>query len=184
MCLLRNHKHIGQSFIHTVELIEKFTFIYSVVCKQPANRVERLYSKYAVELEAAVRQSQRKKRDKMVSSILSRLENDLRELLPTEALFIESFLKLDYRNSEQRRQLIKYILSKFNSYYQPTDEHRIDFNRVNIEHILPRKPNDEWGLSANEIKPYVNLLGNLTLLSNWTRRFWSSNNPNSPLTRS
>ena len=86
-------------------------------------------------------------------------------MLPTEALFIESFLKLDYRNSEQRRQLIKYILSKFNSYYQPTDEHRIDFNRVNIEHILPRKPNDEWGLSANEIKPYVNLLGNLTLLS-------------------
>lgn len=106
-----------------------------------------------------------RKKNKAIQSILSRLENELKELLPGKGIFHESFLEMEYRNSEVRRQLIKYILNKINNFYKVTDEYRIDFDRVNIEHILPRKPHENWNLSPKEIKPYVNLLGNLTLLS-------------------
>lgn len=62
LCLLRNYQQMNQSFLHIVRLIENFTFQYSVVCKQPANRVERLYSKYAVELEDVLKISDDKKK--------------------------------------------------------------------------------------------------------------------------
>ena len=52
-----------------------------------------------------------------------------------------------------------------NTYYKETDEQITDFSRVNIEHILPQNPHKSWGLTKNDIKPYVNRLGNLTLLS-------------------
>jgi Protein of unknown function (DUF1524) len=42
---------------------------------------------------------------------------------------------------------------------------KLDFNRVNIEHILSQKPSKELKLTKKEIKPYVNKIGNLTLLS-------------------
>jgi hypothetical protein len=45
------------------------------------------------------------------------------------------------------------------------DEYLINFNTVNIEHLLPQTPDNEWKLSKKEIKDYVNKLGNLTLLS-------------------
>jgi hypothetical protein len=61
--------------------------------------------------------------------------------------------------------LIKYILARIDGHFRQTDEHRIDFDNVNIEHILPQNPSKEWGLSKKEIKNYVNLLGNLTLVS-------------------
>ena len=39
------------------------------------------------------------------------------------------------------------------------------FNTVNIEHLLPQKPHKDWKLDKREITGYVNLLGNLTLIS-------------------
>ena len=36
---------------------------------------------------------------------------------------------------------------------------------MNIEHLLPQKPDPEWNLKRADIKDYVNLIGNLTLLS-------------------
>ena len=39
----------------------------------------------------------------------------------------------------------------------------VDFNNVNIEHILPQKP-AKWGLDQSQVKPFVHLIGNLTLL--------------------
>ncbi|MFQ5586917.1 MAG: HNH endonuclease family protein [Thermodesulfobacteriota bacterium] len=70
-----------------------------------------------------------------------------------------------YKRSEQGRKLIKYTLDKIDNYFKQTDEHLIDFDRVNIEHILPQNPSKEWGLSKEDIIDYVNKLGNLTLLS-------------------
>ncbi|MBK8302047.1 MAG: HNH endonuclease [Chloracidobacterium sp.] len=51
------------------------------------------------------------------------------------------------------------------TYYKNTDEHRIDFNNVNLEHLLPQTPHKDWNLKKSQIKGYVNKLGNLTLLS-------------------
>ena len=50
-----------------------------------------------------------------------------------------------------------------------TNEKNINFNNVNIEHILPQKP-EKWALSQSEVSSYVHLLGNLTLLHDGLNR--------------
>ena len=50
LAILRNYKNIGVDPVRIFELIEKFSFIYSAICRQPANKVEKLYNKYALEL--------------------------------------------------------------------------------------------------------------------------------------
>jgi hypothetical protein len=84
---------------------------------------------------------------------------------PSEQLFVASFEELMYRNSEDSRKLVKYILGKVNAFYSKTAEHRINFDEVNVEHILPQRPHKDWNLKRNQIRGYVNMLGNLTLLS-------------------
>ncbi len=78
---------------------------------------------------------------------------------------MEYFPELSYKNNEERRRLLKYILGKINAFYQETDEYIVNFNSVNIEHLLPQTPDKDWNLSKKDIKDYVNKLGNLTLLS-------------------
>ena len=41
-------------------------------------------------------------------------------------------------------------------------ETKIDFEKVNIEHLLPQNPK-KWKLTKSEIEEYVNLLGNLCI---------------------
>ena len=46
-----------------------------------------------------------------------------------------------------------------------TTEHLVNFDEVNIEHLLPQKPRKkDWALNKEEIKEYVNTIGNLTIL--------------------
>jgi hypothetical protein len=35
---------------------------------------------------------------------------------------------------------------------------------ISIEHILPQRPEEHWGLSSEEVKPYVHQIGNLVLV--------------------
>ncbi len=69
-------------------------------------------------------------------------------------------MDIKYRNSDSARILIKYIWSEVNNHYEKTNEHKIDFNNVNVEHLIPQSPGINWGLTTDEIKNYVNLLGN------------------------
>lgn len=165
LSILRNYERLSTDPTHIFELIEKFTFQYSVVCRLPGNRVEKTYSKFALLIEDAVETTSAKKLSGRIQAIFSKLEKELRDAAPSEAVFKESFVEFSYRNSEQRRKVVKYILEMIDRHLSTTDEHRIDFDRVNVEHILPRNPSKEWGLSKREIHGYVNRLGNLTLLS-------------------
>jgi hypothetical protein len=87
----------------------------------------------------------------------------LNDELPSRELFIESYRDLSYGTSEKARQLIKYSFEEINN-HKSSGEQKIDFAKVNIEHILPQEPK-KWGLSKKEVKDYVNKIGNLTLLS-------------------
>ncbi len=163
LSILRNFDKLGTSPLRIIEVIEKFTFNYSVICKLPANKVEKIYSKYAREIERIVTNEIPKKIHSCTNRLFSELENVLKNENPSLDLFIEKFRELSYSNSQQRRILVKYVLEKLSSQKQ-TGEFKIDFDNVNIEHFLPQNP-VEWGLTKPEIKPYVNLLGNLTLVS-------------------
>jgi len=165
MSILRNYDKLGTDPVRIFRLLENFTFQYSVVSKLPGNRVEKLYSKFAVNLEKLSRMSSSKNRQKRIASLFSELEKELKMDRPPKELFLERFKTLRYKNSAKGRKLIKYVLARIDQYYRDTGEEKIDFNVVNVEHLLPRNPQSAWGLNKNEIKSYVNLLGNLTLVS-------------------
>ncbi|MGD0878457.1 MAG: DUF262 domain-containing HNH endonuclease family protein [Anaerolineales bacterium] len=165
LSILRNFKKLGFDPYRIFQLIEKFTFQYSVMCKLPGNRLEKLYSKYALEIDKGAMGGPNERTKRRLNSIFSRLENDIKNEAPSKTLFMEYFPYLIYKNSEESRMLIKYFLGKVNTLYEGTDEHLINFNAVNIEHILPQNPDKKWNLTKNQIKDYVNKIGNLTLLS-------------------
>lgn len=164
LSILRNYEKLGTSTVRIFQLIEKFSFNYSVVCKLPGNKLEKLYSKYALRLQEAAADDSEKNRKKNIDRIFTSLITELKELKPGYEFFKESFREnIFYRKSEDRVLLISYILREINQ-LDEAGEYKIDFRNVNIEHLLPQNPCDEWGLKKSDIKPYVNKLGNLTLL--------------------
>jgi hypothetical protein len=164
MSILRNSKKINTNTKRIFELVEKFTFQYSVVSKLQANQVEKIYSKFAIQIENAARDETPKKISGKVQSILSELESSLKKIRPTRQQFTEGFSDIEYGRSENSRKLVTYVLSKFN-YQDSSGENRIDFANVNIEHILPQKPGKAWGLKKSDVKGYVDKIGNLVLVS-------------------
>jgi hypothetical protein len=165
MALLQNEKRLGTSPARMFTLIERFTFQYSVVCKLPGNKLEKIYSGFAQRLYDACEGENLEKNSKRVQALFAELEAALKQEAPSETVFNEGFMKIGYRSSEDSRVLIKYILSHVDGMYRRTDEQLINFATVNIEHLLPQSPHKSWGLTKKDIKPYVNRLGNLTLLS-------------------
>lgn len=164
MAILRNRDRIGTDPTEVFEFIEKFMFQYSVVCKLPGNKLERVYSKYALHLQKIVQGISEKYVPGQVQRLFSELKKDLLKEAPSKVMFSESFTDLSYRNSEQGRHLIRYVLTKINAHFERTGESRPYFGTVNIEHVLPLNPGKGWGLAKKGIRVYVNLLGNLTLL--------------------
>lgn len=164
LSILRNYDKLGTDPTRIFQLIEKFTFNYSAICKLPANKVERLYSNYARRIEETVNNEHPKRIPVKIQALFVQLEKDLQEERPSFEFFYKRLREIEYGASQRSRQLVKYILSEINSLGQ-TGETIIDFDNVNIEHILPQSPNKKWGLTKKEIKPYVNKIGNLTLVS-------------------
>mgnify|MGYP003780392609 CR=1 FL=1 len=165
LSVLINYERLHMDPYKIFEKIEKFSFLYSAVSKQPGNKVEKLYSSYALRLTQIISAEEK---DEVISTkvnqLFQQLGNELKENIPTRDMFIRSFCEIKYKATEQNRQFIKYILSEINNFWEVTNEHKIDFNNVNIEHIIPQNPDTEWHLDKKDIKEYVNNLGNLTLL--------------------
>ena len=53
LSLLKNHKKINIDLSKTFKIIEKFTYQYFAICKQPGNKVEKTNSKHAREIQSA-----------------------------------------------------------------------------------------------------------------------------------
>jgi uncharacterized protein with ParB-like and HNH nuclease domain len=164
LAILRNFDKIATDPSRIFELIEKFSFKYHIVCKLPSNKVEKVYGRYAKSIEDTVKGVDEKHIPRRIQSAFSALEIELKEISPHKDFFISEFKEISYKNTEQSRKLIKYILGKIDNSYRLTKEELIDFDNVNIEHLLPQKPGKDWGLMGKEIKQYVNRLGNLTIV--------------------
>ena len=145
--------------------LENFLFKYFAVSTLPANKVEKLFSKYAIELDALCNSSKEDKHlKKETNSMFDHFRNDLKDLIPVKEYFNEKFDEIKYSNTDKARRIITYVLSKYENYLNDVIEKNIDYDNVNIEHILPQKP-ESWGLSRSEIKGYIHKIGNLTLIS-------------------
>ena len=158
LCLLANREKIGMDLSSTFKTIENYHFVYSAICKQPGNKVEKLYFQTARRIQEALQLKPQSKVLKGVNSALSEFRNKLE--IPPEEFFIEKFMEVEYKNYP----LVVYILSNIEKAKGGTDEQIVNFSKVNIEHILPKDPT-QWKLTKNEIKEYVDNLGNLTLIS-------------------
>jgi len=160
LSLMRND-FTNKRWIKFFQLIEKFSFIYFFISKQPANKVERLYSKIAIEIENISKQPANTQLN-LVDNSFNKLKEEFIKIKPERSFFLEKFESIEYKNSPLIIDRIRYILTQINN-SKTTGEHIIDFTNVNTEHVLPKDPT-KWGLTRTAIKPYVNKLGNLTLL--------------------
>lgn len=163
LSILMNIKKINLDVSSYFKSVENFTFNYSSVAKLQANKVEKIYSKYAIELYENIKVSMGKNVDKNVSRTLNLVIDKLRELRPNRAIFEERFNEITYKNSEANRIFIKYILAR-NEKFCGSGENILDFDVVNIEHILPQKPNAKWKITKDDFRDCVHMLGNLALI--------------------
>jgi uncharacterized protein with ParB-like and HNH nuclease domain len=160
LCLLMNKDKIGYDFSEIFKVIEKYHFAYSAVCKLSGNIVERVYFNTAKEIREAIKSSNGKENIiRNVQRVLSKFEQNLS--YPPKTLFKEKFLEIEYKNY----QLVVYVLSNIEkALSSQLEEKTLNFSKVNIEHILPQDPS-QWSLTKKEVKNYVNMLGNLTLIA-------------------
>lgn len=146
--------------------LENFLFKYFAISNLPGNRVEKLFSKYAIELDIVCNSNNENEKDliKQFNTMFNDFRQDLKALVPVKEYFNEKFDEVKYSSTEKARKTITYILNKYENYLNDVIEKSIDYDNVNIEHIIPQKP-ESWGLKRSEIKDYVHRIGNLTLIS-------------------
>lgn len=129
----------------TLSCLENFHFAYNAILANRTNRLEKIYSSFAI----ALRKSQTKAEAKCV--IRDKLVAPLDELLPTFDSFSEKFVALSFTKKDKVSNVkTKYAINKLNSLYSNNE---VFANDGTIEHIIPEK---EQGNTLN--------IGNLILL--------------------
>ncbi len=160
LSIYRNKDKIKTNWVKVFELIEKFNFIYYVVSKLPANKIEKLYQELAFKIEDIVNSNSDEKSLRVfLETEFNNLSNKLKSLLPPKEVFILGFSDFSYK----KKGLCRYALSKIEESFG-TKEYILNHPTITIEHILPQKTGKDWKLTVGEIKNYVHNIGNLTLL--------------------
>lgn len=129
----------------TVLELENFHFAYNAVLSRGTNRIEAIFSKFAVALRNALQKNEAN------GIIETQLINKLGEIFPSFDSFSEKFISLSFTKKETASNVkAKYAINKLNCYYSDTDVFADDGS---IEHIVPET---EGGFALN--------IGNLILL--------------------
>lgn len=129
----------------TLSCLENFHFAYNAILANRTNRLEKIYSSFAI----ALRKTQTKAEAKCV--IRDKLVAPLDELFPTFDSFSEKFVALSFTKKDKVSNVkTKYAINKLNSLYSNNE---VFANDGTIEHIIPEK---EQGNTLN--------IGNLILL--------------------
>lgn len=129
----------------TVLELENFHFAYNAVLSSGTNRIEAIFSKFAVALRNA---SQKNEANGIIET---QLIKKLGEIFPSFDTFSEKFISLSFTKKETASNVkAKYAINKLNCYYSDTDVFADDGS---IEHIVPET---EGGFALN--------IGNLILL--------------------
>lgn len=166
LSIYRNMERLNYSwdeFEDLVSELENFNFIYHTICTRPANRVENFYSQKAILINQAQNDEIGLAR---FSSNIESIYTEFVDLKPSRSDFIQDFTSsTQYSNSSKKKSLLRYILGRFEEFNYPeqVNERPID-DSISIEHILPQSPDQHWGLSSEDVKPYVHRIGNLVLV--------------------
>jgi len=132
-----------------------FVFRYNTVCGLDPKPLESEYSKLAITI----------RKDNRINEM--EIVKKIRELSPSKEQFISSFIELEVKN----KKLAKYILSSLNNYElrkQDKKEIMVDINVINLEHIIPLNPDEEWKKFFKEnninVEKLIYKIGNMTIL--------------------
>lgn len=168
LCLFRNldsqdkKANITFQLSNRWEIIQKFTFLYFQVLSLPGNWYFKLVSDFCKKIEEAIEIKKTKK--EVVDIFTKNLFFEFKSKMPTYSNFEEGFKSIEYKEDQKSRVIIRYVLNELEEKIGGNANEGYNEEKVSIEHILPRDPK-EWKLSKKQIKPYVNTLGNLTIIS-------------------
>jgi hypothetical protein len=143
-----------KDFRELTGFVERFIFRFSTVFGGNPSKVEKRYSKLAVKL---------RKGEVGVPEV----KKNIRELSPSRQAFLEAYSEAKFRTQYQAR----YVLTKINNTLAESygdQERAVDRSKINLEHVLPRRPNQDWHEYLETIdeehSELVNLIGNMTIL--------------------
>ncbi|MEG3180489.1 DUF262 domain-containing protein [Sphingomonas sp. LT1P40] len=140
-------------FATLIKAIVVIAFRYNVIGRQQASEQERVYSSVA----------QRISRGDVVN--LQAILEGLRPIYLTDRAFSAAFSEMEITTRQTRnRRIVRYILTKLER-NASGNEHDLDAETFNIEHILPQAPGDGWPFSDPEAQASIYRLGNMTLLN-------------------
>lgn len=130
------------------KMIEVLVFKNFVIGRQVANKYEILFAQIA----------------KSISSLDSYTADqavlDIKNSIVSDTEFLNSFSIY----STKTKPIIRYILTKINNSYSSEIKTSIDYQNINIEHIMPQKITEWKNISKKEHEEFLWRLGNLTLL--------------------
>ena len=75
-----------------------------------------------------------------------------------------TFLRILNTHPQQKEITDQIHLGRFEELYYPEQIERPIDESISIEHILPQRPEEHWGLAQEEVKSYVHKIGNLVLV--------------------
>lgn len=96
----------------------------------------------------------------------SELSKRMRIYVPTDAQFRDAF-----RSAQVSKAVVaRYFLHSFESFRRGESKPQLGYfempeTSMNLEHVLPVKPQDGWNITANDAQAYYKRLGNMALLS-------------------
>ncbi|VVB83029.1 Uncharacterised protein [uncultured archaeon] len=141
----------ASEFKSLIKIMINFIFRYLTIAEAENKVVERLFSDIAIKIrEGDIKEAKETKK------YLSRYHI-------TDELFLSLLIEKDIRQN----RIAKYILEKIENFID-IDKEKIS-EKITLEHILPKTPNEEWLSYMKENKiddldEVVNKLGNMTLL--------------------
>lgn len=151
---------------HLLEILkslENFHFIFTAVCSSRASGLDGKYAKSAKEIRNCTSKTESK-------DILNDLIESLKQKIPSESIFIESFSNLWFcKDHDKDKRLIQYIFGKIESYHHNQNELKI--NEFSLEHIQDQRENGDWmGCVGNLIPLAIRLNNEIPSNSSFTQK--------------
>ncbi len=128
----RFYRSDRSTFTKILNAIAVISFRYNVICSLPPQDQEGLYSSIATRIEDGELDT------------FSAVIQALRDIYPTDTLFIGAFAAKQLRTTNSRNQkVVQYILKRLEEHISASSVD-LSTNRFNIEHILPQKITSGW----------------------------------------
>jgi len=146
-------------FSRVVNMVTIISFRYNLICNFSSS-LEEVYSHTALFI--------REKKPKSPKPIFEKLSR----LYPDDKTFERNFAKKTFAKSKSK--LARYIISEICNFSVKSQEMVInpDSRKLNLEHILPQKPDERWkaNFHKSDERKYIYRLGNMALLESSLNR--------------